>query len=31
VVNQRHQVYWEGGIHCFTLDTKRKGTKRQIV
>jgi glycine amidinotransferase len=31
MVNQRHQVYWEGGIHCFTLDTKRKGTKRQIV
>ncbi len=31
VVPQRHEVYWEGGIHCSTLDVKRKGAKRKII
>jgi len=31
VVPQRHYLFWEGGIHCSTLDIKRKGTKRTIV
>jgi N-dimethylarginine dimethylaminohydrolase len=30
-VEQRHELYWEGGIHCCTLDVKRKGLKRSIV
>jgi glycine amidinotransferase len=30
-VKQRHQMYWEGGIHCCTLDVKRKGLKRSII
>jgi N-dimethylarginine dimethylaminohydrolase len=31
VVTQRHEVYWEGGTHCCTLDVKRKGSKRKII
>lgn len=31
VVPQRHEVYWEGGTHCCTLDIKRKGIKRKII
>ena len=31
VVAQRHGLYWEGGIHCSTLDIKRKGIKRNII
>lgn len=31
VVPQRHEVYWEGGTHCCTLDIKRKGSKRKII
>lgn len=31
VCNQRHGYFWEGGVHCFTLDLKRTGQKRQIV
>lgn len=31
VVPQRHEVYWEGGTHCCTLDVKRKGIKRKII
>ena len=31
VVPQRHSVYWEGGIHCSTLDISRKGEKRTII
>lgn len=31
VVPQRHEVYWEGGTHCCTLDVKRKGSKRKII
>lgn len=31
VVPQRHYLYWEGGIHCSTLDVKRRGVKRNII
>jgi glycine amidinotransferase len=31
VIPQRHYLFWEGGIHCSTLDIKRKGTKRKII
>jgi len=27
----RHNFFWEGGIHCITLDIKRKGNKRKII
>lgn len=27
----RHNLFWEAGIHCLTLDLKRKGAKRSIV
>lgn len=27
----RHFLYWEGGLHCQTLDVKRKGLCRQII
>lgn len=27
----RHNIFWDGGIHCLTLDTKRKGSKRKII
>lgn len=27
----RHGLFWEAGIHCLTLDIKRKGSKRRIV
>jgi len=27
----RHGMFWEAGIHCLTLDIKRKGEKRSIV
>lgn len=30
-VPQRHMLYWEGGIHCSTLDLKRKGDNRSII
>lgn len=30
-VEQRHMLFWEGGIHCGTLDTKRRGSKRAII
>lgn len=26
----RHGLFWEAGIHCLTLDTKRKGHRRTI-
>jgi len=29
--HQRHAVFWESGVHCFTLDVKRRGEKRKIV
>jgi len=31
VCESRHSLYWEGGIHCSTLDIKRKGESRVIV
>jgi glycine amidinotransferase len=31
VCEQRHMLYWEGGIHCSTLDVKRRGNKRSII
>jgi hypothetical protein len=31
VAPQRHGAYWEGGVHCLTLDVKRRGIKRKIV
>jgi len=31
VIPQRHYLFWEGGIHCSTLDIKRKGTKRKVI
>ena len=31
VVPQRHYLFWDGGIHCSTLDVKRRGAKRQII
>jgi len=21
----RHRYFWDGGLHCFTLDLRRKG------
>lgn len=27
----RHNIFWEAGIHCLTLDVKRKGNKRTII
>jgi len=26
----RHGIFWEAGIHCLTLDVKRKGNRRSI-
>jgi hypothetical protein len=31
VVELRHMLYWDGGVHCATLDLKRRGEKRTIV
>lgn len=31
VIPQRHHLYWEGGIHCSTLDVSRRGKKRKII
>jgi len=27
----RHNLFWEAGIHCLTLDVKRRGEKRTIL
>lgn len=27
----RHGLFWEAGIHCLTLDVKRRGSKRNII
>lgn len=27
----RHGLFWEAGIHCLTLDLKRRGQKRSII
>jgi len=31
VVPQRHSFFWEGGVHCLTLDLVRNGVCRTIV
>lgn len=31
VAPMRHSLFWEGGVHCATLDIKRKGTSRSII
>ena len=31
VCEQRHMLFWEGGVHCSTLDTKRRGNIRSII
>jgi N-dimethylarginine dimethylaminohydrolase len=31
VCEQRHMLYWEGGVHCSTLDVKRQGNLRSII
>lgn len=31
VCSQRHMLYWEGGIHCSTLDLKRQGSIRSVI
>lgn len=31
VCKVRHNMFWEAGIHCLTLDIKRKGEKRSII
>jgi len=31
VCNVRHSLFWDAGIHCLTLDVKRRGTCRQII
>jgi glycine amidinotransferase len=28
---QRHGYLWQGGVHCFTLDLKRRGQRRSII
>ena len=30
-VDMRHSIFWDGGIHCFSLDIKRKGECRSIL
>jgi N-dimethylarginine dimethylaminohydrolase len=30
-VNLRHGGFWDGGVHCLSLDIKRDGEKRNIV
>ena len=31
VCKLRHQILWDGGIHCSTLDIKRKGIRRKVI
>jgi hypothetical protein len=31
VCEQRHMLFWEGGVHCSTLDIKRRGLCRSII
>lgn len=31
VCKMRHGLFWEAGIHCLTLDIKRKGLNRKVV
>ena len=28
VVNFRHRYFWDGGLHCITLDLNRKGKQQ---
>lgn len=30
VCKMRHGLFWEAGVHCLTLDIKRKGSKRKV-
>lgn len=30
-VTQRHSGFWEGGVHCMTLDLKREGSRRKVI
>lgn len=27
----RHNHFWDGGIHCLTLDVKRRGERRKVI
>ena len=31
VCDMRHGLFWDAGIHCATLDLKRRGEKRSII
>ena len=31
ICNLRHRYFWDGGLHCNTLDIRRKGNKRQVL
>jgi hypothetical protein len=31
VCKMRHGLFWEAGIHCVTLDIKRRGNKRSVI
>lgn len=31
VIPQRHSFFWEGGVHCLTLDLVRDGSCRSVV
>jgi len=31
VCNLRHGKFWDSGLHCLTLDIKRKGERRRII
>lgn len=31
VANQRQGGFWDGGVHCLTLDIKRKGERRNVL
>lgn len=31
VVQMRHSMFWEGGIHCLTLDIVRDGVRRSVI
>ena len=31
VCKMRHGLFWEAGVHCLTLDIKRKGFNRTVI
>jgi hypothetical protein len=31
VCKMRHGLFWEAGVHCLTLDIKRRGNKRSVI